>query len=59
MLPLLDSCHVEDSKGVSPLHMAAFEGRPNLVRLLLKTGADPNLRDRHGQLLSIERGVAT
>lgn len=39
----------QDSKGVSPLHMAAFEGRPNLVRLLLKTGADPNLRDRHGQ----------
>eukprot|EP00927_Polykrikos_kofoidii_P085391 TRINITY_DN9288_c0_g1_i1.p1 TRINITY_DN9288_c0_g1~~TRINITY_DN9288_c0_g1_i1.p1 ORF type:complete len:984 (-),score=183.07 TRINITY_DN9288_c0_g1_i1:368-3229(-) len=38
-----------DSKGVAPLHMAAFDGKSDCVKILLDAGADANLQDRHGQ----------
>lgn len=35
--------------GGTPLHLAAMRGRADLVSILLRRGADPNLRDpRHG-----------
>eukprot|EP00304_Pavlova_gyrans_P011176 CAMPEP_0206049124 /NCGR_PEP_ID=MMETSP1466-20131121/26012_1 /ASSEMBLY_ACC=CAM_ASM_001126 /TAXON_ID=44452 /ORGANISM="Pavlova gyrans, Strain CCMP608" /LENGTH=464 /DNA_ID=CAMNT_0053424207 /DNA_START=53 /DNA_END=1443 /DNA_ORIENTATION=+ len=33
----------------SALHFAAFFGRPDAVRVLLRHGADPNLRNRRGR----------
>lgn len=35
-------------KGRSPLHEAAYHGRPNLAKKLLDNGADPNVLDSHG-----------
>ena len=34
--------------GLSPLHRAVLGGMPDLVRLLLSQGEDPNLRNRFG-----------
>ncbi|CAE7203548.1 XBOS33 [Symbiodinium necroappetens] len=34
---------------VAPLHMAAFDGSVEMMKLLLNRGADVNVRDRHGQ----------
>eukprot|EP00933_Yihiella_yeosuensis_P008309 TRINITY_DN113694_c0_g1_i1.p1 TRINITY_DN113694_c0_g1~~TRINITY_DN113694_c0_g1_i1.p1 ORF type:complete len:660 (-),score=159.18 TRINITY_DN113694_c0_g1_i1:169-2148(-) len=39
----------QDAKGVSPLHMAVFDGKSGIVRLLLDAEADPNIKDRHDQ----------
>jgi len=39
----------QDAKGVSALHVATFKGRSHLVKLLLDGGANPNLKDCHGQ----------
>ena len=31
--------------GGTPLHVAAFMGKPNIISCLLEAGADPNVRD--------------
>jgi len=38
-----------DDRGVTPLHMAVFEGKTVCINLLLDAAADPNAKDRHGQ----------
>jgi len=38
-----------DQKGVSPLHMAIFDGGHELVQHLIDAKADVDQRDRHGQ----------
>lgn len=37
--------NAQDDNGFAPLHYAAQESLPAVVRLLLDAGADPNLRD--------------
>jgi cytohesin len=37
-----------DDVSYSPLHVAAQEGKAEVVRLLLGAGADPNKTDEHG-----------
>ena len=37
-----------DHKGMTPLHLAAKYGCKDVVRLLLKRGADPNMVDNEG-----------
>lgn len=37
-----------DSRGITPLMMAAGYGYTDIVQILLKRGADPRLRDRDG-----------
>ncbi|KAK9440036.1 Ankyrin repeat-containing domain protein [Metarhizium brunneum] len=38
-------------RGVSPLQLAVEEGSDTIVRLLLKSGADPKVQDCHGRTL--------
>jgi len=40
---------MHDPKGVSPLHMAAFDGMQPIVQHLLDARANVDARDRHGQ----------
>lgn len=35
--------------GLAPLHLAALNRKPEVVRLLLQYGADPNVRNEHNQ----------
>ena len=37
---------MQDQRGFGPLHLAALHGMGQVVRVLLRHGADPNLRDR-------------
>ncbi|XP_068628838.1 protein phosphatase 1 regulatory subunit 12A-like isoform X2 [Battus philenor] len=50
---LLEECHVEpdcvDYEGWTPLHAAALWGQKETAALLLKYGADPNLKNYSGQ----------
>ncbi|XP_065087660.1 ankyrin repeat and LEM domain-containing protein 1 [Ochlerotatus camptorhynchus] len=39
-----------DEEGMTPLHVAANLGRPRLVEMLLKAGADVDMRDRDAKL---------
>ena len=39
--PLVD---VRDRRGLTPLHVACFNNNMELVQLLLKAGADPEIR---------------
>lgn len=39
----------KDSRHVTPLHIATFDGKADCVRILLRARADTNLKDRHGQ----------
>jgi len=41
--------NARDMYGKTPLHVAAFRGRANVVRLLLEHGADVNARDKVDQ----------
>lgn len=36
----------QDSKGSTPLHIAAYEGKPACVKLLLGLGADAAVKDK-------------
>ncbi len=49
--------NAKDSKGVTPLHLAAGWGDPEIVAVLLAAGADPQAENRRGQtpLESINR----
>ncbi len=50
----------KDNIGYTPLHYAAYHGHLEIVRFLLKGGADPKLRDKKGQTplaLATERGL--
>lgn len=44
-LPLTD-INLHDDSGVPPLHLAALQGTPSIIRLLLLHGAHPNSEDR-------------
>jgi ankyrin repeat protein len=37
-----------DDAGYTPLHIAVQERHPEVIKLLLKLGADPNRADKHG-----------
>jgi uncharacterized protein len=39
---------IVDSVGTTPLMIAAGTGAPEIVELLLKAGADPTPKDKHG-----------
>jgi hypothetical protein len=41
--------HLSDDNGVSPLHVAVFEGAGHMCQLLINAQANANLKDRHGQ----------
>eukprot|EP00929_Paragymnodinium_shiwhaense_P002715 TRINITY_DN103000_c0_g1_i1.p1 TRINITY_DN103000_c0_g1~~TRINITY_DN103000_c0_g1_i1.p1 ORF type:complete len:1039 (+),score=288.00 TRINITY_DN103000_c0_g1_i1:258-3374(+) len=41
--------NLADDKGVTPMHMAAFDGDPAIIASLLAAGGKVNGRDRHGQ----------
>eukprot|EP00929_Paragymnodinium_shiwhaense_P073842 TRINITY_DN37726_c0_g1_i2.p1 TRINITY_DN37726_c0_g1~~TRINITY_DN37726_c0_g1_i2.p1 ORF type:complete len:861 (+),score=261.38 TRINITY_DN37726_c0_g1_i2:162-2744(+) len=43
------SANALDAKGVSPLHMAVFDGKADCVQLLIDAQANVNIQDRHGQ----------
>ena len=48
--PLLNAgqnANLQDSTGVSALMRAAWNDRPDVVRVLLDKGANPNLRDNN------------
>jgi ankyrin repeat protein len=38
-----------DDRGILPLNTAAYRGNPEMVRILLKEGANPNLEDGGGE----------
>jgi ankyrin repeat protein len=40
---------VADTRGRTALALAAYEGRTDLVRMLLDSGADPNVADSDGR----------
>jgi ankyrin repeat protein/tetratricopeptide (TPR) repeat protein len=45
-----------DNKGWTPLHVAAWDGKPEVVSALLKAGANPNIHAQDGALpLSVAR----
>jgi len=37
-----------DDPDATPLHIAAFKDKPDVAEVLLKHGADPNVRDKFG-----------
>ena len=42
------------SQKYSPLHMACYKGHTEMVRLLLRSGADPSLKDVNGNLARMQ-----
>ena len=46
--------NLADYDGRTALHLAASDGRVNVVKLLLERKADPNPIDRHGNTVSCE-----
>jgi hypothetical protein len=42
--------NIRDLDGATALHVAAATGRLDVMRALLQSGADPDCKDRHGQL---------
>lgn len=40
--------HTRNCAGETPLHFASIQGRADIVALLLREGADPNLHGEHG-----------
>lgn len=43
-----DLLNAKNSKGLTPLHSAISKGRLNVVKLLIKKGADPELKTKNG-----------
>lgn len=43
-----DLVHATDRRGATPLHLAALEGHPDAVRVLLDEGSSPNATEAHG-----------
>ena len=41
--------NAKDSKGQTPLHVAAWYDHKDIVELLLKSGADPNAKNNGGR----------
>jgi len=39
----------QDNMGLSPLHMAAGYCRPSTIKLLVETGADPEIRTQRNE----------
>jgi ankyrin repeat protein len=39
----------EDEKGLTPLHLVAFNWNLNIVMALIKAGAEVDRKDRHGR----------
>ncbi|XP_030383495.1 NF-kappa-B inhibitor cactus [Scaptodrosophila lebanonensis] len=40
--------NIQNDAAQTPLHLAALTHQPHLLRMLLKAGAEPTVRDRHG-----------
>lgn len=54
--------NITDLKGQTPLMLVAEEGNTQLVKLMLHTGADPDIQDYHGRtalVSAIKSGVTT
>ena len=52
------SLDVQDPRGFGPLHLAALHGLLRVVQRLLRTGADPDLRDALNRTPARSRGDA-
>lgn len=50
LIPWTSHVNVADFDGQTPLHTAAMSGRLNVIKLLLKEGADATLVNRFGQI---------
>ena len=44
----LSSVNIQDDRGYAPLHFAAMMGSVSAINALLRSGANPNLRDQDG-----------
>ncbi|XP_017056506.1 NF-kappa-B inhibitor cactus [Drosophila ficusphila] len=40
--------NIQNDVAQTPLHLAALTAQPNIMRMLLLAGAEPTIRDRHG-----------
>jgi len=40
---------IKDNAGMSPLHLAARDGHPDAIPVLLEAGADTTLQDSEGK----------
>ncbi|KAH8241049.1 hypothetical protein KR026_010947 [Drosophila bipectinata] len=40
--------NIQNDVAQTPLHLAALTAQPNIMRMLLLSGAEPTVRDRHG-----------
>jgi len=47
--PKCPQINTKDSHGNTPLHLATYEGRFDLIQLLLRAGASVNMKDKDGK----------
>lgn len=57
-LPLTD-INLHDDSGAPALHLAALQGTPSIIRLLLLHGAHPNSEDRTGATTALHLSLGT
>lgn len=42
--------NIGDQSGITALHKATQQNKPNVISLLIKAGADPKIKDMYGKL---------